>query len=168
MLLSCLLRYSIIKKKTKGEIYMNQEIIEKAEAIINSKTGYIGDGMEGYAALSLIDENGYPTTSTLTIVKADGIKWLTFATSPVRNSFQRAVKCNRASVCINSSEYSITLVGTIEIVTDMETKKDMWLERMNNSEHWTGYDDSNFCILRFNTERYSLFVDYEEVAGILE
>jgi hypothetical protein len=29
--------------------------------------------MEGYAALALIDENGYPTASTLTIAKADGI-----------------------------------------------------------------------------------------------
>jgi len=44
---------------------MNQEIITKAAEIIASKTGYIGGGMEGYAALALIDENGYPTVSTL-------------------------------------------------------------------------------------------------------
>ncbi|MCL2034144.1 MAG: pyridoxamine 5'-phosphate oxidase family protein [Oscillospiraceae bacterium] len=147
---------------------MNQEVIAKAEEIINGKTGYIGGGMEGYAALSLIDENGYPTTSTLTIVKADGIKWLTFATSPDENKAKRVEKCSRASVCINSTEYNITLVGTIEIVTDMKTKKDMWLEPMGCGEHWTGYDDPNFCVLRFETERYSLFVGYESAQGTLE
>ena len=146
---------------------MSQETIRQANDIINAKTGYVGGGMEGYAALSLIDEEGYPTTSTLTIVKADGIKWLTFATSPDDNKAKRIEKCSRASVCINSSEYNITLVGTIEIVTDMEIKKDMWLEPMNGSEHWTGYDDPNFCVLRFTTERYNLYVGYEEARGNL-
>ena len=146
---------------------MNQEIIKRAEEIINSKTGYIGGGMEGYAALSLIDENGFPTTSTITIVKADGIKWLTFATSPGSNKTKRIEKCNRACVCINSAEYNITLVGTIEIVTDLETKKEMWLVPMNDGAHWTGYDDPNFCILRFNTISYNLFVNYDETTGTI-
>ena len=46
---------------------MNQEVIARVEELINAKTGYIGGGMEGYASISLIDEHGYPTTSTLTI-----------------------------------------------------------------------------------------------------
>jgi general stress protein 26 len=145
----------------------NQEIIAKAEEIINSKTGYIGGGMEGYATLSLIDENGYPTASTLTIAKADGIKWLTFCTSLSRNSVKRIKNCNRASVCLNSSEYNINLVGTIEVLTDPDTKKDNWFPIMNDGSHWSGPDDPEFCVLRFTTERYTLFVDYEEVKGTL-
>jgi len=147
---------------------MNKEIIAKAEEIINSKTGYIEDGMGGYAALALIDENGYPTVSTLTIAKADGIKWITFCTSPDRNSVKRASKCNRASVCINSNEYNITLVGTIELVTDSAVKKDMWLPTMDDGAHWSGPDDPNFCVLKFTTERYSLFVGYEDAEGKME
>ena len=88
---------------------MSKEVIARAAEIINGKTGYIGGGMEGYAALALIDENGYPTASTLTITKADGIKWLTFCTSLDDNKVKRIRKCNRASVCINTSEYNITL-----------------------------------------------------------
>ena len=109
---------------------MDQEIIAKTGEIINGKTGYIGDGMEGYAALALIDEKGYPTASTLTIAKADGINWLTFNTSLNRDSVKRINKCNRASVCINSSDYNITLVGTVEVLTDMDTKKEMWFAPM--------------------------------------
>ena len=147
---------------------MSKEIIQKAEEIINAKTDYIGGGMEGYAALSLIDENGYPTTSTLTIAKADGINWLTFCTSLSRNSVKRINKCNKASVCINSSEYNITLVGTIEVLTDIQTKKDNWFPIMDSGEHWTGPEDSEFCVLKFTTESYTLFVGYEEVKGILK
>jgi len=125
---------------------MNEKIIARAEGIINSKTGYIGGGMQGYAALALIDENGYPTVSTLTIAKADGIKWLTFNTSLGRDSVKRIKKCNRAGVCINSSEYNITLVGKVEILTDSGTKKDMWFPVM--SGQWTGPGDPKYCVLR--------------------
>ncbi|MCL2521873.1 MAG: pyridoxamine 5'-phosphate oxidase family protein [Erysipelotrichales bacterium] len=147
---------------------MSKEIIQKAADIINSKTNYIGGGMEGYAALSLIDENGYPTTSTLTIARADGINWLTFCTSVSRDSVKRINKCNRASICLNSSEYNITLVGTIEVLTDIKTKKENWMPIMDNGDHWTGPEDPEFCVLRFTTERYNLFVGYEEVKGFLK
>jgi len=144
---------------------MHQEIISKAGAIIESKAGYVGEGMGGYAALALIDEQGYPTASTLTIAKADGIEWITFNTSLSRNSVKRIGKCNRASVCINSSEYNITLVGTAEVLVDAKTKKDMWFPVMG--EQWSGSDDPEYCVIRFKTERYSLFVNYEEVQGVL-
>jgi general stress protein 26 len=146
---------------------MNQEIIRRAGEVIAAKTGYVGGGMEGYAVLALIDEQGYPTASTFTIAKADGIIWITFATSPDSNKAVRISKCNRAGVCIASSGYNITLVGTVEIVTDADTKKDLWFEPM--SEMWSGPDDPKFCVLRFNTERYSLFFaeDYAEASGVL-
>jgi len=145
---------------------MNQEIIARTEEIISSKTGYIGDGMEGYATLAVIDENGYPTASTYVIAKADGIKWLTFNTSLGRDIVKRINKNNRASVCINSSEYNITLVGTIEVLTDLETKKDMWFSPISE-RHWSSPEDPGYCVLRFNTERYNLFVDYKELKGTL-
>jgi len=146
---------------------MNQEIIARAGALINSKANYIGGGMEGHCVLALTDENGYPTASTLTIAKTDGINWLTFATSPDSNKAKRIAMCNRASVCLSSSEYNITLVGTVEVVTDPGIKKDTWFEPM--SHMWSGPEDPNFYVLRFNTERYNLFFadDGSEAAGTL-
>ncbi|MCL2148520.1 MAG: pyridoxamine 5'-phosphate oxidase family protein [Methanomassiliicoccaceae archaeon] len=144
---------------------MDKDIIAKAGEIIDSKTGYIGGGMGGYAALALIDEDGRPTASTLTIAKADGIKWVTFCTSLGRDSAKRAGRCGRASVCVNSSEYNITLVGRVEVLTDPEVKRDMWFPPMEG--HWSGPDDPDYCVLRFTTERYSLFVGYEEAKGRL-
>ena len=142
---------------------MNSEIIAKAEEIINEKAG------EGIATIALIDEDGYPTASTYSIVKAKGIKWLIFATSFSSDIVKRINKCSRASVCINSDKYNITLVGTFEVLTDSATKKDMWTPGWEH--HWSGADDPEYCILRFTTERYNLLimsVSYEEAKGTLE
>ena len=146
---------------------MNQEIIAKAADVIQAKTGGISGGMEGYAVLALIDENGYPTASTLTISKADGIKWLTFLTGVESNKAKRISKCNKGSVCLSSSAYNITLVGTLEVLTDTDTKKEMWYEAMGAI--MSGPEDPAHCVLRFNTERYSLlFADDGSAAeGIL-
>ena len=145
-----------------------QDVIAKAGEIIHAKTGYIGGGVEGYATLSLIDENGYPTTSTITIAKAEGIKWITFCTTLDDNKARRIAKCNCACVCINSSAYNISLVGTIEVITDPAFKNAHWLPTMDSTQ-WNGPDDPNYCILRFSTERYNLFISdpYGEAQGTL-
>jgi len=134
---------------------MDRDIIAKATEVIQARTGGIGGGMEGYATLALIDENGYPTASTLTISKADGISWFTFLTSVGSNKARRIRRCSKGCVCLSSSEYNITLVGTIEIVTDPDIKREMWYEAIG--ELFTGPDDPAYCVLRFSTERYSLF-----------
>jgi len=143
---------------------MNQELIARAGAVIASKANYVGGGMEGYAVLALTDENGYPTASALTIAKADGINWLTFATSPDSNKAKRIAACSRASVCIATSEYNITLVGTIEIVTDAAVKQDNWFAPM--AHMWSGPEDPAFCVLRFHTERYNLFFADDESMAV--
>jgi general stress protein 26 len=156
--LSCLLRYD--KKKRKVEVDMNPKIITEAENIVANLAGKMS---EGFCALALIDENGYPSASTVSISKADGIKWITFCVGIGDNKAKRIRQCNRASVCINSSDYNITLVGTAEILTDPKIKEEMWYAGCE--EIWSGADDPDYCVLRFVTERYSLFVECEQVVG---
>jgi len=138
---------------------MNEKVIANAERIIAQKAG------QGHCTLALINENGYPTASTVSIVKADGIKWMTFGVTLSENKSKRVAKCNRASVCVNSDEYNITLVGTAEIITDAAVKQEMW--KPGFEHHWSGADDPEFAVLRFNTEQYSLFVGWEFTEGTL-
>ena len=150
---------------------MNQETIKRAGELINSKAGYKdGKGMSGYAALSLIDDNGYPSATTFAITKADGINWLTFNTAVDGRPYaERISKNNKACVCINSPAYTINLVGTAEALTDIETKKENWLPIMDNMPHWSGADDPQLLIIRFTTERYTIFFadDGNYIAGNL-
>ncbi len=140
---------------------MREGIIGKSCKLIEKNSG------EGtYCVLGLIDEDGYPTISTITASKSEGLNWITFCTGLTSTKSNRISKCNRASVCFNSEDYNITLVGTIEILTDLEIKREMWYGGLIN--HFSGPDDPNYCVLRLKTERYNLFVDWTEVTGTLE
>lgn len=139
---------------------MNQEIITRAGEVIGKN---VGEGT--YCSLALIDLDGYPTASTITVSKADGINWITFCTGLGGTRTNRIDRCNRASVCFNADDYNITLVGTIEVVTDPEVKKEMWYGGLAN--HFSGPEDPNYCVLRFTTQRYNLLVDWKEAIGTI-
>ena len=139
---------------------VNQEIITKAGEIVENNTG-----VETYCVLSLLDLDGYPTTSTITASKSDGIDWINFCTGLGSSKTNRINMCNRASVCFNASDYNITLVGTIEILTDPNIKKEMWYDGLSN--HFSGPEDPDYCVLQFRTERYNLLIDWKELKGIV-
>ncbi len=139
---------------------MNQEKIKKAGEIVEKNTG-----ADSYCVLALIDQDGYPTASTISASKSEGINRITFCTGMGSTKTNRIDQHKQASVCFNSPEYNITLVGDIEVVTDPEVKKEMWYEGLEN--HFNGPADPNYCVLRFTTKRYNLFVDWEEERGTL-
>lgn len=141
---------------------MNQEIIARAGEIVAKKTG---GGNEGYCVLTLIDKDGYPTASTISVSKADGISWITFCTGLGSNKTDRIKKCNLASVCFDAIDHNITLVGTIEVLTDPDIKKEMWYKGLE--DNFDGPEDPNYCVLRFKTDRYNLLVDWKEAKGTL-
>lgn len=145
---------------------MTDNRLQKAAAIIaqNSVFG-APEGTMPYCTLSLLDENGYPTTSALTAAKSNGISEITFCTGLQSNKAKRIGRSTRACVCFCADAYSITLVGDIEIVTDPTVKQAMWYDGL--SHHFSGADDPGYCVLRFRTKRYGLFIDWEESGGTL-
>jgi len=132
---------------------MNEQIITQAAKVIADA---------GYCVLALIDTDEYPTAATISPSKTEGIASVTFCTGLGSNWAERVEKCSRASVCFNSDTYNITLVGDIEILTDIETKKSMWYDGMGS--YFSGPEDHGFCVLRFTTKRYSLML--EESNGV--
>jgi len=139
--------------------------IEKAAEIIRGRTAFGTYEDNKYCVLAQEDIDGGLTASVLTPAKAEGVKWLTFCTGLGSNKAKRIERDSRAAVCFDSESYSITLKGRLEILTDMESKREHWYDGMGN--HFSDYDDPNYCVLRFHTEKYSLFVDWEETTGTL-
>lgn len=139
---------------------MNQEIIVRAGEIVEKCTED-----RDCCVMALIDLDGYPTASTITASKSDGINWITFCTGLGGPKADRINKCNWASVCYNNGDYNISLVGTIEILTDPDVKKEMWYGGLTN--HFSGPEDPNYCVLHFKTKRYNLLVDWKEARGKL-
>jgi general stress protein 26 len=140
---------------------MNEEIIKSAEEILANRALK----EQGYCVLALIDTDGYPTAATISPSKIEGIHCITFCTGTDSNWAKRIANCNRASVCFNSGteQYNITLVGNIEVLTDLKTKKEMWYEGMGY--YFTGPEDPKFCVLQFKTQRYSLMLNEQDANG---
>jgi len=143
---------------------MNKKIIKQAEKILANLTRFEQGCLE-CCVLALIDTDGYPTAATISPSKIDGIRHITFCSGVGSNWVKRIEKCNRASVCFNSEDeqYNITLVGTIEVLTDIATKKEMWFDGMGS--YFSGPEDPGYCVLRFNTQRYSLMLNEHDAAG---
>ena len=144
---------------------MNQELINKAIEIVEANSVQGGEFHGQICTLSLIDEDGFPTMSILTPSKSDGINWVTLCTKLDENRARRAANCKSAAICFGSDEYCINLVGEIEVITSADTKREMWYDALKY--HTTGPDDPNYCVLKFTTKRYKLFVNGEETSGTL-
>ena len=112
------------------------------------------------AYLGVIDENGYPHVSTVSTVQPDNLFEAYFATDLIGNKTKRLLKDKRASVCYRKDGQNITLVGKAQILTDQESKSKYWEEWFIN--HFPlGQTDPNYCMIKFKTERVSLWIDSE-------
>lgn len=137
----------------------NEQIIQKAANIIQGQCNE-----KGFCALTLMDTDNRPNTTTITPAKADGIHWVTFCTG-FGTRTERITFRPDACVCFNSSEYHISLKGNMEIITDPIIKKEMWYQGLSN--HFSGPEDPGFIVLKFTADSYTLFIDWETARGTL-
>ena len=130
---------------------MNANIFEKANQII--KAG-------GPAYFGVVDEDGFPSVSTVSLVKAQDIFEAYFGTGTEANKTKRLLKDKRASICCHAGGDNITLVGEAEVCTDQPTKSRCWVDGFIN--HFPlGETDPNYCVIKFTAKRVSLWVDNE-------
>jgi len=138
---------------------MNDKIIAHAAEFISTTRDCV---------LALIDFDGYPTAATVTPSKTVGIHTIYIGNGIGGNWAKRAASCGRASFCYGLSrpEYNVTLVGDMEVVTDdLALKTEMWRDWM--PMYWSGPEDHNFCVLRFKTQRYSIYMDGTQIRGTI-
>ena len=139
-----------------------ENVIAKASEIINKRTAS-GTYKNQFCVLAQEDLDGRITAAVITASKAEGIKSVNFCSGVDSNWAKRAERDSRAAVCFESDEYSITLRGKLEVLTDAAIKQENWYSGLEN--HFSGADDPNYCVLRFTTEVYKLFVDWTETEG---
>ena len=130
---------------------MNTKMFEKANQVIKTcENGSFG----------VIDENGYPSVSTVSIIKPENISEIYFSTNIGGNKEKRLKKNNKASICCCAGGNNITLVGEAEILTDQETKNKYWLDWFIDV-YKGGKTDPDYCVIKFTTKRVSLWIDCE-------
>jgi general stress protein 26 len=145
---------------------MNDVLLRKAEDLINKCTAHTREsGFTFDWVMALTDEFGYPSASMITASRADGANWIAFCTGLGANKPNRIRKDPRACIYLfESKSFSgISLTGKIEILTDIETKRQMWYAEL--ADHFKGPEDEGLCVLMFKTERYNIFIDYQNISG---
>ena len=131
--------------------------IEKASAIIKKSVS---------VTLAVIDESGYPMAMAMSPINPKGISELYLSTTLDSNKAACLQKNSKASICCSTGYDNITLVGDIEICTDQATKSKCWINWFIEV-YPGGETDPNYCVLKFTTKRYKLYVNNEEAAGVL-
>ncbi len=132
---------------------MNANIIKKANDLVNSAT-------EGYVAV--IGEDGYPNCATRSVRNADGIFSCYFTTDKGSRMADAIEQNKKASVCFRDGGSNVTLVGDFEVITDKETKEDVWVDWF--LEHYPGgASDPIFFVAKFVSNSVSLWIDNEYI-----
>jgi len=128
---------------------MNTKLLEKANKAIRNCSE---------ASFAVIDEEGYPSASTVSLIGPENISTLYFSTNIGSNKEKRLQGSSKASLCCRVGDNNITLVGEAEVFTDQETKSKYW-------QNWFidvypgGEIDPTYCVIQFTTKRVSLWID---------
>lgn len=130
---------------------MDNELISKAEAIMKAAETTV---------IALIDEDGFPRASTISCLKTEGISHAWFATG-LSSGKARCIRISdKAGLCYCDGNNNVTLMGKVEILTDTNIKEELWLDWF--IEHFPeGTADTNYCILKFSTEKMVFWIDSE-------
>mgnify|MGYP001282469017 FL=1 len=109
--------------------------------IDKQKTAFIGS----------IDNEGFPNIKAmLQPRKREGIRTLWFTTNTSSMRVAQFLKNNKACVYFCDTRFfkGVMLRGTMEVLTDTDSKKDIWRDG-DEIYYPQGVTDSDYCVLRF-------------------
>ena len=113
------------------------------------------------AALTSVNEKGYPRTCVLSIAKAEGFSDLYFVTSkrsPISGKAVHFENNPKASVCYFLGGDSVTLIGTVEFIEDRAVQDAVWNET-DRRFFKKGIDDPKFRLLHFHTIEATFWIE---------
>jgi len=112
-------------------------------------------------------EDGHPNIKAMMNLKHEGLKKIWFSTNTSSRRVQQLKKDNRACVYYvdEQSIKGLMLVGTIELLQDIESRKMLWL---GDAEKYypKGVEDPDYTVLGFTAERGNYYhglknIDFE-------
>ncbi|MDR1706251.1 MAG: pyridoxamine 5'-phosphate oxidase family protein [Clostridiales bacterium] len=127
------------------------EIIAKAEKIVAGSDS---------VTIAYIREDGYPRASTISMMKADGIRTVYTSTAIRSPKAQRIIANPKVSLCFRDGYNNVTLTGTVRVSQDNALRNDLWRDWCIN--HFPdGPEGESSCVLIFDTEEAALWIDNE-------
>lgn len=110
--------------------------------------------------LASVNEAGYPRICVLSKTKSEGIRKLWLSTGLSSTKVKHFQVNPKASACFYGNGNSVTLIGTVAVITDPTVKAEIWLDWFIH--HFPGgIEDPNYCVLEFKAEEATLWIDNE-------
>lgn len=110
--------------------------------------------------LSSISPEGYPRACVISKIHTQGLGKIWFSTGTQSTKTVQFQKNPKASVCFWKDGDSVTLLGTISVLTDRHTRERMWQDWF--LDHFPGgIDDPDYCILAFSPQEATMWIDGE-------
>ena len=103
------------------------------------------------AMLSCVDGEGYPITKAMLPPRErEGIKTFWFTTNTSSNKVRCFLENSKASIYFVDKRFfrGVSLVGTIEVLDDEESKERIWREG-DTMYYKGGVTDPDYCVLKF-------------------
>jgi len=112
--------------------------------------------------LASVDEDGFPNMKAMLAPRKIDGNCIFFSTNTSSMRVKQYLNNNKASVYFYSKgrfKYEgVMLIGTIEVLTDDETKKDIW--RTGDTMFYKkGITDPDYCVLKFTAIKGRLYCD---------
>ena len=122
------------------------------------------------ALISSVDKEGFPNTKAmLPPRKRENIKifWFTTNTSSMRAT-QYSANPNACIYFFNKRFFQgVILKGTMEILTDMESKELIWQEG-DTMYYAKGVTDPDYCVLKFTAQAGRYYVNFSSEDFVVE
>lgn len=122
--------------------------------------------------VTAIDENGYPSQKAMFAPRRiDGNTVFYFSTNTSSQKVDLFSKNPKASIYFyhqGKIVYTgILLKGTMEILTDIESKKSIW-KKTDTLYYHLGVTDPDYCVLKFTAESGRIYEDLKTEDFILK
>ncbi|MDR0326515.1 MAG: pyridoxamine 5'-phosphate oxidase family protein [Oscillospiraceae bacterium] len=133
-----------------------REIITKAEKIVAKSEDMV---------IAYVREDGYPRASTISMMKADGIKTIYTSTAMQALKTKRIQANPKVSLCFRDGWNNITLTGTVAVSQDNALRRALWQDWC--IEHFPdGAEGERFCVFVFETEEATFWIDNEQESAV--
>jgi general stress protein 26 len=157
----------------KKAIRSAKEIKKKGDIVLNKQEA-ITQGLNlleklNFCLLGTNGEDGFPNIKGMTNLKHEGLKKIWFSTNTSSKRVQQLRKNNRACVYYVDENLfkGLMLIGTIEILQDIESKKVLWTKGME-VYFPLGLEDPDYSVLCFTANQGNYFYALKNISFEIE
>ena len=109
---------------------------------------------QSVSLIASVDENGFPNIKAmLPPRKREGIREIWFTTNASSMRVRQFKQNPNAAVYFYDKRFfrAVQLIGTMELLTDAETKEEIW--RDGDTNYYSGgVGDPDYCVLKFTAQ----------------